>query len=98
MGNSQERDEQRYLAALHAVQSGVAAKMNYDPTETTPKHLRVGVNAAMVQDSALAQLLMRKGMITEGEYWSAIADAMEREQALYEQWLADQTGTPVHLR
>lgn len=81
-------DQERYLAAAHAIQSGVAMKMNYDggPTsgETSPKHLRVGVNMAMSDGSSLAKLLMDKGVITEAEYFAAIADGAEREKALYE--------------
>ena len=42
---SVEENRQRYTAALHGMQSGVAMKMNYDVAETTPKHLRVGVNS-----------------------------------------------------
>lgn len=98
---STEEDLQRYLAAAHAMQSGVAAKMQIDPAETTPKHLRVGVNSAMVEHNALAKLLIDKGVISEAEYFTAQADAMEREKALYERWLNDHygsaTGTTIHL-
>jgi hypothetical protein len=89
----------RYLAAMHAVQSGVAAKMGIDPAETSPKQLRVGVNSAMVEHSALAFLLIGKGVITEEQYFTALADAAEREQALYEQWLTNHYGgtTRIHL-
>jgi hypothetical protein len=47
--------------------------------EDTPSGLRVGVNSAMVNDVALATLLIEKGIITEDEYEGAIADAMETE-------------------
>lgn len=82
---------------MHGVQSGVAAKMAHDPKETTPKHLRTGVNSAMVQHGALVLLLLRKGVIHEDEYWAALADAAEQERALYEQWLTERTGTAIHL-
>ena len=90
-------DRARYTAAMHAVQSGVAAKMEYDPAETTPKHLRVGVNSALLQNTALLLLLLRKGVIHEDDYWAALADAAEQEKALYESWLSDRTGTTIHL-
>lgn len=80
---STEQDNARYRAAAHAMQSGVAMKMQYDTKETEPKGLRVGVNAAMVEHSALAKLLIDKGVITEAEYFKAIADGMEREARLY---------------
>lgn len=82
-----EDDRQRYLDAAHGMQSGVAMKMNYDQDETTPKHLRVGVNSAMVEHSALAQLLVAKGVITWEEYYAALADGMEAERDLYQAWL-----------
>lgn len=90
-------DRDRYLAAVHAMQSGVAAKMRYDPTETTPKHLRVGVNAAMCDHTALAKLLMSKGVITEEEYVAAITNEMQVEKARYEAWLSELMGRQVHL-
>jgi hypothetical protein len=93
-----EQARTRYLAAAHAMQSGVAAKMEIDPSETTPKHLRVGVNAAMSDQGGLAALLVAKGVITEEEYVAAMADAMEREKALYEEWLREHLGHDgVHL-
>ena len=51
-----------YLKAAHAMQSGVAFKMHTDPSETQPKHLRVGVNSAMVEQSAIAKLLIDKAL------------------------------------
>lgn len=90
-------DIQRYTAAAHAMQSGVAFKMGHDPHETSPKHLRVGVNSAMSDSSALAMLLMAKGLITEEEYVQAQADAMEREAELYRRWLSDHTGANIIL-
>jgi len=89
-------DHQRYLDLMHAMQSGVAMKMNYDggpaSGETSPKHLRVGVNAAMVGNSALATLLMEKGVITEDEYFAALAAGAAREKDLYEGWLRERLG------
>jgi len=78
-----EEDVRRYQAAVHAMQSGVAFLMNLDPAETQPKHLRVGVNSAMVDSSALAKLLIDKGVVSEEEYAQAIADGMEREVESY---------------
>lgn len=90
-------DQDRYLAAAHAMQSGVVAKMRIDPGETTPKHLRVGVNSSMVQNGALVKLLIEKGVFTEAEWFAALADAMEAEKALYEAWLTEHMGSQVHL-
>lgn len=90
-------DTDRYLAALHAMQSGVAMEMNIRSTPTEPKHLRTGLNVAMCDHGALAKLLMDKGVITEGEYLRSIADAMEAEQGRYEQTLSELLGKPVSL-
>ena len=87
-----EEDRQRYVTAAHGMQAGVDVKMNYDATETTPKHLRVGVNAAMSDQGALARLLIDKGLITEDEYMAAIADGMERERDSYQQWIQDRVA------
>lgn len=86
-------DKERYEAAVHAMQSGVAMKMNYDGTETEPKHLRVALNAALVEHSALAGLLVAKGLITDDEYVKALADAMEAEKRRYEAWLRERLGS-----
>ena len=76
-----------FWGTLHAMQSGVAMKMNYDSSETTPKHLRVGVNSAMVETGALAKLLMEKGVFTEEEYYQALVEVMQNEVNLYREWL-----------
>lgn len=89
MSEKTEKNRARYEAAAHAMQSGVALKMNYDPSETTPKHLRTGVNSAMVDSASLAGLLMKKGLISEEEYFEALADGMEREKKMYEEWIND---------
>lgn len=85
-------DLERYEKAIHRMQTGVAFRMGYDPAETQPKHLRVGVNSAMVDTAAMAKLLIDKGIITEAEYYKAIADAMEAEADRYEQRLRAQHG------
>lgn len=94
--------EQRYLDAAHAMQSGVRLKMTRDgapddsafwPGDTSPKHLRVGVNSALSDAGGLVRLLIAKGVITEEEYREAIADAMEREVQRYR----DDLGLPPNV-
>lgn len=81
------------------MQSGVAAEMNLDHRKaaTEPKHLRVGVNAAMVDHGALVKLLVAKGIITDAEYFEALAEAMEAEQRDYEERLSAHFGNTVKL-
>jgi hypothetical protein len=90
--------QERYLAAVHAMQSGVAMEMN-DPAikATDPKHLRVGVNSAMCDHAALIRVLVAKGILTEAEYVEAVADEMEREQARYEDRLTEKYGRTIKL-
>jgi hypothetical protein len=80
-------DRRRYEAATHGMQAGVAMKMNYDGSDTSPKHLRVAVNSAMSSQGGLVALLIEKGVITAAEYTAAVADAMERERDAYQAWL-----------
>lgn len=89
-------DLNRYVIATHAMQSGVALLMQQGSDETSPKHLRVGVNAAMCEHAALVELLVEKGVLTKDEYLKAIADEMETEQARYEEKLSTR-GIPVNL-
>ena len=74
----------RYHKAAHAMQAGVALEMSYDSGPTEPKHLRVGINAAMADIASLAGLLIEKGIFTEEEYIKALADGMEKEKERYE--------------
>lgn len=92
--------QQRYTAAAHAMQSGVAMDMETDTHSqgaTTPKHMRVGVNSALVDSAALAELLISKGVITEAEYLEAMATGMEREAKRYEEILSRRFGKPITL-
>lgn len=95
MSETVEQAKRRYHAAAHAMQSGVA----FDPTSKSlePKHLRVGVNSAMVETSAIAGLLMEKGIISEAEWYAALADGMEAEAKRYADELSKQHGMTVNL-
>ena len=88
--------QERYVAAMHAMQSGIAMDMETytggSKGATTPKQLRVGVNSALVNDAALTTLLIAKGVITQDEYVEAVAVAAEAEAARYEQLLSDRFG------
>lgn len=87
-----------YQEACSAMQAGVGLKENLGlSNETTPKHLRVGVNSAMVEHSALARLLIAKGIIGEADYLEAMADGMRDEVALYERELTERLGKRVTL-
>jgi hypothetical protein len=76
---------ERWHKAAHAMQTGVAYEMAAGKNDaTTPKHLRVGINAAMVDHAGLVRLLIAKGVFTEAEYTATIADEMEAEVERYQ--------------
>lgn len=86
---NQEDNGQRYLAACHAIQSGVAFEHSQGSTDGTPKHLRTGINIAMCDHAALVKLLVAKGLFTDEEYTAAIADEAEEEVKRYETRIGD---------
>lgn len=88
---------EKYEALVHAMQSGVAATMHYDDHSTQPKHLRVGINSAMVETSALAKLLIDKGVINEEEWFDSLNFMMEQEVKRYEEQLSKHHGTDIKL-
>lgn len=95
-----KENSQRYMAAAHAMQSGVAMEINQrgpSLAAADAKHLRVGINSAMVEHSAVVKLLMDNGVFTEEEYYAALADMMEKEKQRYEEHLSDILGTKVTL-
>ena len=89
----QEENRQRYLAACHAIQTGVAFEQSRGSDDGTPKHLRTGVNIAMCDHAALVRLLIAKGLFNEEEYTAALADEAEEEVKRYE----DRLGGKVTL-
>jgi len=86
-----------YQSAQHAMQTGVNLMGQYEPGETRPKSLRVGINTALCDHAALACLLIEKGIITEGEYMAAITEEMNREVRRYEERIQRHLGGPPEL-
>lgn len=87
-----------YGRLAHAVQSGIKAMSEVGMTsDQTPKHLRVGVNMAMVNQAAVAHLLIKKGVFTEVEYMEALVMMLAREIKDYEGKLSDKMGSKVTL-
>lgn len=101
MPSDQEREETattEYLQLSHAMQSGVQAEIMANLNDAhTPKHLRTGVNAAMVENAALVQLLIDRGLVTRGEWAERLRDGMRAEVARYEQRLTEHVGRTVRL-
>lgn len=86
-----------YLALSHAMQSGVAICNQRGDSEGTSKHLRTGVNSAMVETSALVRLLIDKGIITDVDWHLMLVQGMREEVSRYEKRLSERTGAKVTL-
>jgi hypothetical protein len=82
----------RYLALSHAIQTGVAYELPKDGRSATPKHLRTGLDIAMVEHGALVRLLIKKGLITEEEYFEEVIAGLEDEKRQYEERLQQLYG------
>lgn len=87
-----------YVEACHAMQSGVAMMLELGSNDATPKHLRVGVNSALISQGGLVNLLIRKGVFTLEEYEEAMTDFMNREVVDYEDRLSKLLGKKITLR
>lgn len=89
----------QYLAACHAMQTGVATLMALDPAETSPKHLRVGVNCAMASVDALANLLIDAGLVTREEWAERLTAEINAKMESYREQIARRVppGTKITL-
>lgn len=92
---SADDDRDRLAAAQHAVQTLIALEMGIDPSFVQPKHMRVGVDTALVEIGALGELLVDKGVITLEEYIAAMAHGMEREVQLRRERLGIPNGVII---
>jgi hypothetical protein len=82
---------------INAVQSGVAFSVAKGEGDTSPKHLRTGVNLAMVEHAALTELLIEKGLITYEEFLTALVKKTREEEEKYEDNLSVVYGKKVTL-
>lgn len=92
-----EEMSDKYAANAHAMQSGIAALITRDATLANAKHMRVGVNMAMVEIAALVDLLVKKGVFTQHEVGEAILEQQEKEILKYRQEYAARVGVPVDM-
>ena len=81
---------QEYLKIVHSIQCAIdfdhKVKMNEEGEDKSwePKHLRVGIDTTKAEDAGLAVLLIKKGVITEEEYYQAMLDGVKKELEIYE--------------
>lgn len=95
MGSDQPRNNLEYLQAMHGIQTGVDYDQHRRPDSN--KHLRVGINSAMINDAALARLLISKGVFTQEEYTEQVRLEANRELDRYEDIIREH-GTNIILR
>lgn len=95
---------EKLLALQHMVQSGIAALQGHHDLygsrfpQVEPKHLRVGVNSAMVEASATARILFAKGICTPREFFDQLIAVWNEEVDSYEKLLCETIGPQVRLR
>lgn len=85
MSIDEEKFNEEYARLAHAIQSAVALSHTRGSPDGSPKHLRTGVNLAMCDIGSIGRLLVRKGVVTEAEYFEAVLDGLRRELDTYEQ-------------
>lgn len=84
-----EEQEQKLQLLMHRVQSAIAffegrqEVFGERNAETEHKHLRVGVNSALIETSSLARLMFRKKLITSEEYYDTLIEGWEQEVDSY---------------
>ena len=89
--------EEEIRALQHAVQTGIAYEIEQGGSAATPKHLRVGVDTALVDAGALVMLLIEKGVFTMEEYQTKRLEYWKREVEAYEARLSASLGVPTRL-
>lgn len=100
MSETKEAALARYQAELHGMQTGVRLMLDNEQLGVNGdvrrhlKHVRVGINSAMVEHSALAGLLIAAGVIDETAYFIALADKMAEERQRYEKEVREAYNSP----
>lgn len=87
-----------YLTALHGVQSANAMGISDGSIQSSPKHLRTGIDSNMITDLGLVSLLIAKGVFTAEEYSEHIRVAANEEVAMREEEYTKKKGIKVSFR
>lgn len=86
--NEITRLKEEYRKYAHAIQTG-AGYLVEKTDSGTPKQLRTGVDMSLVSNSALANLLISKGIISETDFWQALVNGVKDEVSRCEAELSD---------
>lgn len=87
----------KITAHQHACMTGARFSLEVGLINDDHKHVRNGIDNALVSHGALVKLLIDKGIITELEYCEALSEMWEIEQARYEKDLSDHFKKSVKL-
>lgn len=87
----------RYQEAQRAMRAGVTLRLDSEPVHVNPKSLRIDVNSAMVEHAALVGMLLDGGVFTKLQYFTALAEAMERERDSYRLWANRRFDTTTNV-
>ncbi len=97
--SDREKELAEEMQALqHAMQSGIKMLMEYEIISTDPKHLRTGVNSALVFNATVVNLLVEKGIITREEYIEATVKDLRAEVKMYEKEISEHLGYNITLK
>jgi hypothetical protein len=95
----------RMTALLHKIQTGILFTREWeemqgipdDRRSTGPKHLRVGVDQALIEHGALCALLIEKGIIKAKDYYETQIEFLERDVEAYTERLKERFGANFTL-
>ena len=88
---------ERVAQLTHAIQSAVAFQIERGSNAALPKHLRTGLDTTKAEHGGIARLLIRKGVITEEEYFDAVVEGLEVELR-FQTEQAQRMGAPANVR
>ena len=89
---------EEYHSLMHQMQSAIAMCIGLGiDIGASPKHLRVGVNSALIDSGALADLLLKKGLITKEEFGAMVVEKVRADVEDYKERLRQHLGRPVDV-
>ena len=99
--------ESEDISLRHAIQTGVKYEQEIGEDGSfyrlnthlanILKHIRTGLNCAMVEHAIITRLLLNKGLITEAEYVEVAREELTREIKKYEEMLSNHFGREIKL-
>ncbi len=71
-------NKKEYTRLAHSIQSATAFLMEHGNSHN-PKHLRTGLNILFAEHAAIAELLVKKSIITREEYEASLLKGLQEE-------------------